>query len=127
MMALPSSLNLEDDGGDDGDDNKSSCEPTPTQQEAQIEVEKPDRQSRQNPDFPLCREKSFEGLLGSFMKTAAPKKAALRRKEENETNAPPERRSVGRTKSFEGMLQPQTSFRGGRRPNSIRIQGTADE
>ena len=110
MMGLRS-LNLDDD------DDKS-CEQQP---QHVVDVENPNRRSNHNPEFPLCREKSFEGLLGSFMKGAAPKKAGLRRKEENETNAPPERRSVGRTKSFEGaMLEPEPSFRGGRRPAATR-------
>eukprot|EP00977_Amphora_coffeiformis_P022729 scaffold11394_cov183-Amphora_coffeaeformis.AAC.14 len=114
-MALPS-LDLDDD-------NDKSSEQT----RQEIDVENPNRRGNHNPEFPLCREKSFEGLLGSFMKGAAPKKAGLRRKEENETNAPPERRSVGRTKSFEGMLQPQPSFRGGRRPNPTRTEGVEDD
>lgn len=103
-----SSLNLDDD------DEKSS-EP-----QGADAAELNRRSNDRNPEFPLCREKSFEGLLGDFMKSAAPKKAGLRRKEEyvKPNSAPPERRCVGRTKSFEGCLQPQQSFlRGGRRPN----------
>ena len=124
MMRLPF-LNLDND-----DDDKRGCEQSQKEQgqeQEHIDVENPNRRGNRNPEFPLCREKSFEGLLGSFMKGAAPKRAGLRRKEENETTAPPERRSVGRTKSFEGMLQPQPSFRGGRRPNPTRKEEETDE
>ena len=71
----------------------------------------------------LCRQQSFEGLMGGFLKNAAPKKG-LRKKQEDEVaqqaqqRAVPERGSLGRSLSVEdlGVDQEPHKPRRGRRP-----------
>lgn len=79
----------------------------------------------------LCRQLSFEGLMGGFLKNAAPKKG-LRKKQEDEVaqqaqaRAVPERGSLGRSLSVEdlGVDQEPHKPRRGRRPER---QGEATE
>lgn len=67
----------------------------------------------------LCRNKSFEGLMGNFMKKATPKRAAPRRTEE--VIMEPMRGTLGASRSFDqndfaqALGQPAVR-RGGRRP-----------
>ena len=67
----------------------------------------------------LCRNKSFEGIMENFMKTAAPKRAAPRRTEE--VVMEPMRGTLGASRSFDQndfaqALGQSAVRRGGRRP-----------
>ena len=111
MLPLP----FADDDDDDHDENK---ETTTTTQDS--------RGRADSGEFfapSLCRQQSFEGLMGGFLKNAAPKKG-LRKKQEDEVaqqaqqRAVPERGSLGRSLSVEdlGVDQEPHKPRRGRRP-----------
>lgn len=78
-----------------------------------------DESSDDNLRFVLCRNKSFEGIMGEFLKRATPKKSVPRRQEESPME--PNRGTVGASKSFDEhdfaqALGISDVRRGGRRP-----------
>ena len=72
----------------------------------------------------LCRQKSFEGLMGGFLKKAAPKKVVRKQEPEPEDtmNNEPERGTLGRSKSMEenDLRQYAAATQGGEEPHRPR-------
>lgn len=80
----------------------------------------------------LCRQLSFEGLMGGFLRKAEPKKSGLRKKQEEEHQAQekegrvlPERGSLGRSLSVEELLPDQDEPHKPRRGRRPERQGEA--